>query len=73
MRIVATVIGVIFIFVGSVWILQGINILPGSMMSGHIQYSLYGLIVDVIGIGLIVLGNRARKNLPPTQGSGPSH
>ncbi len=73
MRIVLTVIGAIFIFVGSVWILQGINVLPGSIMSGHIQYFFFGLVIDVIGIALIVFGNRTRKQLPPTQGSGPSH
>ncbi|MDR3572757.1 MAG: hypothetical protein P4L50_02760 [Anaerolineaceae bacterium] len=73
MRIAMTIIGVIFVFVGSVWLLQGINILPGSFMSGHIQYFIFGLIIDVIGIGLIVLGNRPRKQLPPTQGSGSGH
>jgi hypothetical protein len=68
MKIVMTVIGVILIFVGSVWILQGINILPGSFMSGHILYFFIGLVVDIIGIALIVFGNRSRKQLPPTQG-----
>jgi hypothetical protein len=73
MRIVLTIIGVFFIIVGSLWILQGINILPGSMMSGHIQYFFYGLVIDIVGIVLIVFGNRSRKQLPPTQGSGPGH
>ncbi|HMD89802.1 MAG TPA: hypothetical protein VKF38_11625 [Anaerolineaceae bacterium] len=73
MRIVLTIIGVLFLFVGSFWALQGINILPGSFMSGHIQYLFLGLVIDAAGIFLLVLGNRRRKHLPPTQGSGSGH
>jgi hypothetical protein len=73
MKIAMTVIGVILVFIGSVWILQGINILPGSFMSGHIQYFFLGLVIDIIGIALIIFGNRSRKQLPPTQGSGQGH
>jgi len=73
MKIVMTVIGVLFFFIGTVWVLQGLNVLPGSFMSGHIQYFFYGLVVDVIGIALVVFGNRSKRKLPPTQGSGPEH
>jgi hypothetical protein len=60
MRIASTILGVLFLLVGGVWILQGINILPGSFMSGQTKWALYGALSAVIGIGLIVWANRRR-------------
>jgi hypothetical protein len=58
MKWVLNILGVILVLIGLVWILQGVNILPGSMMSGHIQYSYIGIAVDAAGIFLLVLANR---------------
>ncbi len=55
------VLAVLLVLVGIVWILQGINVLGGSMMSGHIQYSLLGIVVGVVGGGLWALSNRRPK------------
>jgi hypothetical protein len=33
MRIVGVVVGLLLIVVGVIWLLQGINVLPGSFMS----------------------------------------
>lgn len=60
MRMAALIIGVLAVLAGIVWILQGLNILGGSYMSGHIQYSVLGLVVGLIGVGLIVFGARRR-------------
>ena len=57
--------GVLLILMGSVWFLQGVGILPGSLMSGQIQWAVYGSIAAVIGIGLIILANRPKKKAPP--------
>src|SRR4051794_9940553 len=35
MRLVLLVVGVLLVLAGSVWALQGVGILPGSMMSGQ--------------------------------------
>lgn len=61
MKWVLNIVGVLLILIGLVWILQGINVLPGSMMSGKIQYSILGFVVDVVGILMIVFANRRRK------------
>ena len=53
-RIVATLL----IVVGSVWFLQGINVLPGSFMTGQIRWAVYGGIAVVVGIGLLFAGKR---------------
>lgn len=60
MKTLFYVIGGLAILGGAIWVLQGINILPGSFMTGQIQWAINGAIVIVIGIGLILFG-RSRK------------
>lgn len=61
MKFILNIVGILFILTGLVWILQGINILPGSFMTGQIQYAVYGLIAAVIGIGMLIFANRRPK------------
>jgi hypothetical protein len=37
MKIALSIFGVLLILAGSVWFLQGISVLPGSVMTGQIQ------------------------------------
>ena len=60
MRIALNVSGVLCLLVGSVWILQGINILPGSFMTGQTKWAIYGGLLVVAGIGLLISVNRRR-------------
>jgi hypothetical protein len=60
MKIVFYIIGTLLILSGGVWFLQGINILPGSFMSGNPQWSINGAIAIVIG-GLLIYLARRRK------------
>jgi hypothetical protein len=60
MRIFLNIIGALLVLGGGVWILQGINILPGSFMTGQIQWAIYGAISLVIGVGILVLANRRK-------------
>lgn len=62
MRIVLSIIGVLVTLMGAVWILQGINILPGSFMTGQSQWAIYGAIAVIIGVGLLVFANRRRSS-----------
>ncbi len=61
MKWVMRVFGVLLILIGIVWFLQGINVLLGSMMSGHIQYSFLGILVGAVGIGLEIFSARRPK------------
>jgi hypothetical protein len=61
MRWIWNILGVLLILIGILWILQGINVLPGSFMSGHIQYTFLGVVVDIIGLVLLVYTNRNRE------------
>jgi uncharacterized membrane protein HdeD (DUF308 family) len=60
MRIALIVSGVLCVLVGCVWILQGINILPGSFMTGQTKWAVHGALLAVLGIALLVWGNRHR-------------
>ncbi len=54
-------IGVILSVVGVVWILQGVNVIHGSGMSGHGGYAVLGAVVLVIGLALLGLTWRRRQ------------
>jgi hypothetical protein len=60
MRIFWSLLGVLLIFTGAVWILQGVNILPGSFMTGQIQWAVYGGISFVVGLGLLLVANHRK-------------
>ena len=57
------ILGGLLTLVGLVWILQGLNVLPGSFMSGQSLYAVLGLVLAVIGGTLLFLANR-RPKLP---------
>jgi protein-S-isoprenylcysteine O-methyltransferase Ste14 len=54
------IIGVLLCLIGGVWIAQGTGALGGSMMSGHSQYAVLGVVVALIGIALLVWAWRVR-------------
>ena len=58
MRMLMTIVGVLCVLMGGVWILQGINVLPGSFMTGQTKWAVYGALTAVAGIVLIVLARR---------------
>ena len=71
MRIVLKIVGLLFIIVGCVWFLQGVNVLPGSFMTGQIRWVvfghtgvrmewLYGGISVVVGIAVLVAAAKRR-------------
>jgi hypothetical protein len=59
-RIALRIVGILLVLFGALWVLQGINILPGSFMTGQIRWAVYGGIAMVVGIGLLVKASRER-------------
>lgn len=61
MKLVLNIIDVLLILAGGVWFLQGINVLPGSFMTGDPQWSINGGITMAVGAGLLWFTNRRKK------------
>jgi hypothetical protein len=60
MKTFLSVIGILLILAGGTFFLQGINILPGSYMTGDPQWAVNGGIMIVVGIGLIIWAVRRK-------------
>jgi len=60
MRIVLNIVGVLLVLLGSIWVLQGVNVLPGSFMSGQMRWAVRGGILLLIGVVTLVWANRKR-------------
>jgi hypothetical protein len=60
MRIALNVVGALCLLMGCVWFLQGINILPGSFMTGQTKWAIYGGLLAAIGVGVLMAANRRR-------------
>jgi hypothetical protein len=58
MRIILRIASVLLIVFGCVWFLQGVNVLPGSFMTGQIRWAVYGGVAIVVGIGLLFATKR---------------
>jgi hypothetical protein len=58
MRSALNVFGVILVLFGGIWFLQGVNVLPGSFMTGQVRWAIYGGIAVVAGIILLVTAKR---------------
>jgi uncharacterized membrane protein HdeD (DUF308 family) len=58
MRIALNVVGVLCLLLGGVWFLQGVNVLPGSFMTGQTKWAVIGGTLLVVGIALLVSANR---------------
>ena len=58
LRNVLKVFAVLVFLAGGVWLLQGINVLPGSYMSGNPQWVINGGITMLVGAGIFWFANR---------------
>lgn len=61
MKSAANIFAILLILAGGTFSLQGANILPGSWMTGKIEWLIIGVIMIIAAIGLLVWSNRQRK------------
>jgi hypothetical protein len=61
MRIALNIVGALLVFIGSVWVLQGVNVLPGSFMSGQMRWAVRGGVAAIAGIALLLWANLKRR------------
>ena len=52
--------GAILDLVGTIWVLQGLNILPGSFMTGQLFWAGAGLVAMIAGMTLLIMGVRRK-------------
>lgn len=57
---VLRVLAVALIVMGAIWVLQGMNVLPGSFMTGQIQWAYRGAVAVVVGVVLLAIQWRSR-------------
>ena len=51
--LVRWIVAVVLFVVGAVWILQGVDVLGGSFMTGHGIWAVFGVILIVVAIALL--------------------
>ncbi len=56
----ANIAGLALMIVGCVWLLQGINVLPGSFMTGQAKWAIYGAISVIAGFALLFVALTTR-------------
>ena len=65
-RLALMVVGAILLLAGVVFSLQGADVITGSsLMSGNPTYIYVGAVVAMVGLALLALSSRGRKNPPP--------
>lgn len=63
--VVRVSVGGLATLIGLIWTLQGLNLLPGSFMTGDPTWVVIGLIVAAAGVTLLFSGiSRMRKSRP---------
>jgi hypothetical protein len=60
MKLLLNLIGGVIFLAGLVFFLQGINLLPGSVMTGDPQWAVNGGIMMALALGLFYFANRRR-------------
>jgi hypothetical protein len=63
MRVVSSLIGVVMILMGTVWMLQGLNLaFRVGFMVGDRHWTLYGAILALFGIAQVIWSNTRPKS-----------
>ncbi len=64
MTITLRIIALLLILLGTLWFFQGINVLPGSFMTGQIKWAVYGALCAACGLALLLLSGKSRRKPP---------
>ncbi len=60
MKNILKILSVMIFLAGMIWFLQGINVLPGSYMTGDPKWAINGGAAMAIGVGLFIWANRRK-------------
>ena len=54
-------VGCLMFFMGIIWALQGLGLLPGALMHGDLKWTYIGVPMSLVGLGLIAFLNRGPR------------
>jgi len=60
-KLTLNIVGSALVLFGAIWFLQGINVLPGSFMTGQIRWAVCGGIAVAAGVALLLTARRRRS------------
>lgn len=60
MRTILNILGILLILSGGIFFLQGINVLPGSFMTGDPQWAINGGVMILVALALLFWANRRK-------------
>jgi hypothetical protein len=66
LKLILNILGVLLFLAGAVWFFQGVGVLPGSYMSGQMQWAINGTVTMLVGVALLVIANRPGRKTPPS-------
>jgi hypothetical protein len=61
MKIIVRIVCAVFMLIGVIWFLQGINVLPGSFMTGQMRWAVRGGILFAIGVAGLLWAKRTPR------------
>jgi len=65
MRIVSSLLGLLMVAMGAVWMMQGLNVGPAAILQGFmvndIHWTVYGAILALVGVAQVVWSNTRRR------------
>jgi len=62
MRVISTLLGLLMICMGGIWVLQGLNVaFLDSFMAGDPQWAVWGAILALVGVGQVVWSNTRQR------------
>jgi len=59
-KVVSNIVGAICFIIGAIWFSQGMNWIRSGFMAGHRRWILIGGVVMIVGVIVLVLGNRKK-------------
>jgi hypothetical protein len=61
MKVALNILVAFLALIGVVWTSQGVNILPGSFVTGHLQWAVYGAIAPALGCAALYFRRRCAR------------
>ncbi len=62
MKLTLNILAALIFLAGLIWFLQGINVLPGSFMTGNPQWAINGALMMVLGGVIFFFASRIKES-----------